>query len=194
MNTYTPDGRDLRAALHPYLHDGETLLWIGCPYTTRRPRANPMTTVFLLIWCGFAVFWTVGASAAGGAFGLLGLPFVAVGIGMLYKFTFGARKKYRTATYAVTDRRAIILYTDRRGTNCVEYAFSKLSTVTMEAVQGTTGTIRFRSNLRYTDEYGYGQRRRRAVYEGDDMENTFAGIDDVQTVYRLISEQIGSAR
>jgi len=44
---------------------------------------------FALFWTGFSVFWVIGASAVGGIFGLFGLPFVAIGIGMLYAVAAG---------------------------------------------------------------------------------------------------------
>ncbi|QQL44216.1 hypothetical protein [Sulfuriroseicoccus oceanibius] len=44
---------------------------------------------FALFWTGFSVFWVIGASAVGGFFGLFGLPFVAIGIGMLYAVAAG---------------------------------------------------------------------------------------------------------
>ncbi len=39
--------------------------------------------VFALFWTGFSVFWTAMASLGGGLFGLFGLPFIAIGIGLL---------------------------------------------------------------------------------------------------------------
>ncbi len=194
MNNYTSDGRNLRAEIEPYLNPGENILWVGQPNSARASRLNPMLVIFLTFWLGFAVFWTVTASAAGGAFGLFGIPFVLIGVGMFYGMTVGQKKQYSSAVYAVTDRRAIILYTDRHGVNCTAYVFSNLQTVTMERVQGTVGTIRFRSNVTYDyADYGYG-RRRRTTYGGDDVRNTFAAIEDVQGVYRLISEQIAACK
>ncbi len=187
MNPYSPDGRDLRAEIAPYLNPDETLLWVGTSHTTRKYRPNGTALVFMLIWLAFAVFWTLGATAAGGAFGLFGLLFVGIGVSMIVGITVGARRRYASAVYAVTDVRAIILYTDRHGANCTAYVFSNLQTVTMERVQGTTGTIRF-----CRDEPRYDRRGRRVttLYSEQEVGYTFESIDGVQEVYRLITEQL----
>lgn len=194
MNHYTTDGRDLRAELAPYLRPDETLLWTGQPYTTRKFHANPMTVVFTLFWFGFAVFWTVTASAIGGPFGLFGIPFLLVGVYMLYMLSAGQKKQLRTTVYGVTDRRAIILYTNRRGVNCTEFIFARLASIHMDEVTGTTGTIRFLHDQPYyhspydPPHYNYRYRRSRSV--DHELRTSFLAIDGVQEVYRLISEQM----
>lgn len=191
MNHYTADGRDLRAELAPYLHPDETLLWVGQPYTTRKFHANPITVVFMLFWFGFAVFWTVAASSAGGFFGLFGIPFLLIGGYMLYMLFIGQRKQLRSTVYAITDSRALILYTDRRGTGCTEFIFARLSSVTMDEVEGTTGTIRFLPDQPYYMNYE-SPRHRRSRSADYDLRTAFLAIDRVQEVYRLISEQMTS--
>ncbi len=187
-NPYTADGRDLRAELSPYLHKDEEILWMGQPYTTTKYKPNPFLLIFMLVWTGFAVFWTVAASTAGGLFGLFGLPFLAVGIGMLYMATIGGKKRMQNTVYAVTDRRAIIL-TNGRSTNMTEYIFSRLPSISLEQVQGTTGTIRFQPEVIYHNYRGrYNRRSSMTITESDNM--AFVAIDEVQKVYNLISERI----
>ena len=101
MNHYTSDGRDLRAEIAPYLHPGESLLWTGQPYTTRKFHTNPFMLIFMLFWFGFAVFWTVSASAVGGFFGLFGIPFMLIGGYMLYMLIAGQKKQLRTSFLAI---------------------------------------------------------------------------------------------
>lgn len=195
MNPYTPDGRDLRAELSPYLHPDETLLWVGQPYLTRKFRPNPLTLIFMLFWFGFALVWTVMATAIGGFFGIFGIPFLLIGGYMLYMLTAGQKKQFQGTIYAVTDRRAIILYTDRRGMNCTEHLFAHLTSVTMEEVQGTVGTIRFCTDIVYSGYDGYGGYRRgyrRSALPAQG--NCFYSIESVREVYRLISEQIAAQK
>ncbi len=187
MNIYSSDGRDLRAEVQPYLQTDESILWLGQPYTTRSYRVNPGVLIFAIFWLCFAVFWTVGAATAGGVLGLFGIPFLLIGVGMVYFLLVGSKKQFQTTVYAVTDRRAIILYSDRRGTNCTAYVFSNLQTVTMERVQGTTGTVRFYTEPSY-DRYG---RRTRTFYSSNDIRYTFESIEGVQAVYRLIMDRVG---
>lgn len=194
MNTYTPDGRDLRAELAPFLHPDETLLWVGQPYTTRSFRPNPFMVIFMLFWFGFAVFWTVTASAAGGFFGLFGIPFLLIGGFMLYTLLIGQKKQLKQTVYAVTSRRAIILSTDRKGTGCTEFLFSRLSHVTMDEVSGTTGTIRFLPEMPYYGASYESPRMRRNQAAGVELRSAFLAIDSVQEVYRLISEQMSDGQ
>ncbi len=192
FNPYATDGRDLRVELSPYLHEGEEILWVGQPYTTAKYRPNPFTLIFMIFWTGFAVFWTVGATASGGPFGLFGIPFLLVGFGMLYTLTAGGKKRMQNTVYAVTDRRAIIL-TNGRTTDMSEYVFSRLPSVSLEKVQGTTGTIRFRPEVVYHNYQGrYNRRASVTVTESDNA--AFVAIDDVQEVYRLISERISGKK
>lgn len=59
--------------------------------------------MFAVCWTAFAVFWTIGASMAGGLFGLFGVPFILVGIGQLKTAGFIRRK----IQVAVTEKRVI---------------------------------------------------------------------------------------
>ena len=192
MNHYTTDGRDLRAELTPYLHPAAPLLRTGQPYTTRKYHPNPLVVVFMIFWFGFAVFWTVTAAAAGGFFAVFGIPFLLIGGYMLYHLFVGQKKLLASAVYAVTDRRAIILYTDRRGTGCTEFLFSRLSNITMDEVDGTTGTIRFLPDQPYYAGYD-SPRYRRGRSPDYDLRSAFLAIERVQEVYRLISEQMNRA-
>lgn len=184
----------LRAEVQPYLHPDEEILWTGRPCANRPYRPNIFHCIFSVFWLGFAVFWTITASSAGGFFGLFGLPFIALGCFFAYTAFFGNRKRMAQTVYAVTNKRALILYQSRRGTNCTEFVFSKLQSISMDEVQGMTGTIYFVPDEPYYG--GYGSRRYgRRYYNGYDASNStfetaFVFIDDVQEVYRLISEQI----
>lgn len=114
---------DLQRRLDDELDSGERLLWAGQPDPGRMARQGGCLVAFGIPWTLFAVFWTVMASGIGGAvsggfsgrsvgpgalFGLFGLPFIVIGIGLLTAPLWMARKAQRTV-YAVTDKRAIIL-------------------------------------------------------------------------------------
>ena len=66
-------------------------------------KGNIALKMFAVCWTAFAVFWTVGASMAGGLFGLFGVPFILVGIGQLKSAGFIRRK----IQVAVTGKRVI---------------------------------------------------------------------------------------
>ena len=185
--------RDLYYEIKPFLRSDETILWTGTPGKVPASQTPPFLPIFAIFWMGFAIFWTISATAAGGAFGLFGLFFIFFGGVMFYSIFFSKRNLLKNAVYAVTDRRAIIITHDRNGTNCTEYTFSNLSSVNLEAVNGNIGTIRFAEETIYT-EYNHGWNRRRTV--NTDIRRSavtaFFMIENVHEVYRLISEQLNN--
>lgn len=184
---------ELYRELQPYLRADEQVLWTGKPYTSRSYHISPFFAIFSLIWCGFAVFWMISATAIGGPFGLFGIPFVCVGVYLLYSVFVGQKKTLSAAVYAVTDRRALILLHERNGANLTEYVFSNLSSIGLEDVQGNTGTIRFVQPMPYYNGCGNGYYgRRRGYYDRRrELSTAFFMIDNVHEVHRMISERIG---
>lgn len=108
-----------------HLERGETLLWSGQPAQGIRLRGYDVFMIPLsLLWGGFAIFWEImalgiffGAVGQGGGpplifgivFPLFGLPFVLVGLHLIFgRFFVDARQRARTF-YGVTDNRIIIL-------------------------------------------------------------------------------------
>ncbi len=70
---------------------------------------------FSIMWGGFAVFWELGVLATGAPafFDLWGLPFVALGLYLIFgRFIYKRRQKERTV-YGVTDQRGIVLVDGR---------------------------------------------------------------------------------
>lgn len=95
---------------------GERVIWQGSRIA-RIDRAKFGIYLFAIPWTGFAVFWTAMAGWASLAsldklgilslaFPLFGLPFVAVGVGMLAMPFMGLFMGPRTL-YAATDRRLL---------------------------------------------------------------------------------------
>ena len=183
---------DLYREITPFLRHDETVLWTGTPGKIPSSQTPMFLPLFAIFWMGFAVFWTITATAIGGPFGLFGVFFIVFGGIFFHTAFFGKRNLLKTAVYAVTDRRAIIITHDRNGTNCTEYMFSSLSSVNLESVNGNTGTIRFAEEHLYV-EYRSGLNRRRTM-NADTVKRSavsaFFMIDDVHRVYHLISEQL----
>jgi hypothetical protein len=104
--------------VNQYLESGEKLLWSGRPRGGLRLRKQDAFMIpFSLLWGGFAIFWEITASAAsskshspvGAVFPLFGLPFVAVGLYIIFgRFFVDARVRAKTF-YGVTNERIIIL-------------------------------------------------------------------------------------
>ena len=103
------DQTDMTNVLLP----GERVLWQGRPVPRRAifTSADAFLIPFSLMWGGSAVFWesSVLASRAPGFFALWGIPFVIVGLYVIFGRFLVAYRIARTARYAVTDRRIVIV-------------------------------------------------------------------------------------
>ncbi len=185
---------ELYNKLRPYLRDDEEVLWIGKPAALNLPKRSAFTVIFAAFFLSFAIFWMFAASSAGGFFFLFGIPFVLVGAGMLYGTTIGHKNGLKNSVYAVTEKRAIILTENQRsGVNCKEYVLANLASVNLENVRDNVGTIRFEDVEVYNYDYGrYNRRRSSTYYPERELTTAFVMIDDVHTVYRIISDRLGS--
>ena len=100
------------------LGPGERLLWSGQPRSGIQLRGQDAYLIpFSLMWGGFAIFWeymalTQGSKAPGPVgivFPLFGVPFVCVGLYLIFgRFFADARSRSRTF-YGVTSERIIII-------------------------------------------------------------------------------------
>ncbi len=106
-----PGVEDARRQLAPYLLPNETLLWAGRPDPAKHFGASDVFLVpFSLLWGGFAIFWLVAALIRGAPvpFALFGLPFVAVGLYLIFgRFIYKANRKRQTV-YGLTAGRALV--------------------------------------------------------------------------------------
>ena len=94
------------------LSAGEKLLWSGQPRQGPRLNISDVFVIpFSLVWCGFAIFWetTVIKGHAPLLFKLWGVPFVVIGLYVVFgRFFVNARTRARTF-YGVTNKRLIIV-------------------------------------------------------------------------------------
>jgi hypothetical protein len=97
----------LRSRLRP----GERVLWEGQPDVwVFSMRGAWYLIPFSLLWGGFAIFWEVMAVSTGAPFffWLWGIPFVAIGLYMIFGRIFVARREAARTHYAITDRRVLV--------------------------------------------------------------------------------------
>lgn len=107
----------LRVALERELQSDEIVMWHGWQLGRLEPRAFALY-VFAIPWTAFSVMWTTLAAGAianageespgwiGWAFPLFGLPFVAIGLGMLAR-PFVPLWQHGKVLYVVTDKRVL---------------------------------------------------------------------------------------
>jgi hypothetical protein len=177
--------------IQPELTSGESILWAGQPSThVVFHKEDALLIPFSLMWGGFAVFWEAQVAGYGGGrrpweFGLVwGIPFVLIGQYLIWgRFLQAAWKKKRTH-YAVTNRRVIAVQDGWR--RQVASAFiDTLPALIKEGGFRGIGTLRFaQQESIWSGKAGWGPWDAMAM----GVVPTFADVDDVDSVYRLVSD------
>lgn len=167
------------------LNPGERLLWNGQPQRGIFFRGSDIFMIpFSLVWGGFAIFWVYSALEAGAPvfFALFGLPFVLIGLYLIF-FRFLADVWSRSKTfYAVTDQRVIFI-SGIFSRNITSISLKNLGEIQLTLLNDGRGTITFGQNMSYPSwgtMNGMGYRRR--YYRAP----CFERIEDVRQVYQLI--------
>jgi hypothetical protein len=97
--------------LQPYLRPDERLLWSGRPDpdVVFSPR-DVFLIPFSLMWGGFALFWegAVIVKGTNAFFIAWGVPFVLIGLYMIFGRFIAKKRWRRSAAYGLTDQRALV--------------------------------------------------------------------------------------
>jgi len=144
------------------LDKGEDILWQGRPNGALVWELKHLPTIaFGMLFAGFALFWMIMASSAGGGFWMFGLIHFSVGLGVAFGPPFWSAYKRRNSWYTLTNRRAIIA-TDLlgRGRSLKSYPIDPDTPITY--VQGPQfDSVYFATETRRTGRSG--RRRNRDV-------------------------------
>ena len=158
-----------------YLTPGETILWKGRPQRGHLLTSQDVLMIpFSLFWCSFAFFWTFSALKSGAPFpfALFGLPFIAVGLYMVFgRYIHTAWQRKRTF-YVMTNLKII----RKRGKRIDMLDCATIPPMQIHAFKDGSGTITF--GMLYGDVH-YGRRSGRPTFT---MEN----IPDVARVHALL--------
>ena len=130
------------------LDKDEKILWQGRPDAKVRLRLSKLAGfVFGLFFAGFALFWMVMASMAGGFFWMFGLLHFFVGLGVAFGALLGSSWRRKHSWYTLTDRRAFIA-TDLpfRGRSLKSYPITRETMLDFDG--GDPATIHFNHELR----------------------------------------------
>jgi hypothetical protein len=145
--------------LEAILDNGEKLLWSGQPKQGLRFQTRDIFMIpFSLMWGGFAIFWEIMAlgifhiphqnhepKAVGliaWIFPLWGVPFVAVGLYMIFgRFFYDAASRQKTY-YGITDQRLIILKT-LFSRNIASFDYGTLPSLNLTERRDGSGDILF---------------------------------------------------
>jgi hypothetical protein len=134
------------AALEPHLAAGEQVLWTGRPDASKRLTKTDLVAVpFSVAWGGFAIFWEVSVIVSGAPifFWLWGVPFVAIGLYLIFgRFVYRSWLRRRTL-YAITDRRVVKLVRRRSGDSVEALFLDAIPAVNRELRRDGGGTVLF---------------------------------------------------
>ena len=164
------------------LDKGETILWQGRPdgaivFTF----TNAFTSLFGVAFAGFALFWMIMASQAGGGFWMFGLIHFSVGIGLAIGPIGWSAWRRRRTWYTLTDRRAFIATNMAvRGKSLDSYPITDDTVLTLE--QGPPDNLFFATRTKPT------KNGTRTVKLG------FERIDQGREVYRMMRDIQENAR
>ena len=186
--------QDSFIALQPELISGESLLWTGQPNPRIVFHKEDLYLIpFSLLWGGFAIFWEAsvagywGTGARSGTPWILGMiwgvPFVLMGQYIIWgRFVYAAWKKRRTY-YGVTNRRVLVVQNGCKRQMASAY-IDTLPSLVKEGRASGIGTLRFAQQ-----ESPWSGRRGWGAWDGVTVGTipTFVDIDDVDSVYRLVS-------
>jgi len=179
------------------LISGENILWAGKPGSSLSSSKGSMFIIlFGIFWLGFALFWEYMAileylESGVIIMSLFGIPFVIIGLFLVFGIPFYIRSKKKNTYYAVTNKRIIILSL-KRNTKDVQTEFIKeIKGINKTIKRNGIGTIVFGNNpaLKYmgfnSGMIGYGGPY--GPYYGE-MCPVFYDIEDAERVYRIVHE------
>lgn len=180
------------SGLRSYLLPGERILWSGKPRQGIRFQTTDIFMVpFSLMWGGFAIFWnySVWQTGAPDFFTIWGLPFLIIGIYLIFgRFLHDAYIRARQE-YAVTDQR-VLVYNAGWGQSVKSHEIDALPALDLKERGNGHGTISFETSSSVFDVFGGGNSWTIWVPTfGSSLR--FVDIADVRKVYELIRRQIG---
>jgi hypothetical protein len=127
------------------LSSGEKLIWSGQPLMGMRFRKQDTFLIpFSLLWGGFAIFWEWGVinSKAPFFFRLWGIPFVLVGLYLIFGRFFVDAKQREKTFYGLTSERIIII-SGFFSRNVRSLNLKTLSEINLDEKPDGSGTIAF---------------------------------------------------
>jgi len=170
---------------------GEQVLWSGQPVRAFFCKRDILELPFGIFWLAFSIFWMWGASGhfnnpknKGPAwFPLFGIPFVLIGVYLVFgKFFYRSWKRTRTY-FAVTNKRVLVVTDAPRKTTISAY-LEALPAITKSIGRNGVGTLRFGNPV---PSYAY-WRGFPWSNEGTGDVPTFYDIADAEMVFRMVSE------
>jgi len=173
---------DIQKELKPLLGPSEEIVWMGCPRRGIIFRSSDIFLIpFSIVWCSFAVFWFATATSSGAPFPftLFGIPFIFIGLYMVFGRFFADARKRSNTVYAVTSDR-IIISSGIFSKEVKSLNIRSMSDITFSQKTDGSGTIIL------GPEIGYHSRMRGLEWPGVKHTPALEMIDNVKKVYDII--------
>jgi hypothetical protein len=180
---------DYSSAFSACLDPGEKVLWAGQPRQGIFLRASDALAIpFSLLWGGFAIFWETTVLKSMDhrrnmppfieiLFPLWGIPFVVIGLYIIFGRFFVDAWRRRQTWYGVTDRRALVLRTGSRRTT-TSFELRSISEVKLQEHADGTGTLTFGPIVSISQNRGFS-------FWGAPT-NVFDHTPDAANAYRIV--------
>ncbi len=134
---------EIEQELRPELLPGEILVWVGQPRKgIFLKKSDAVMIPFSIMWGGFAIFWEAMVIMSGGPFffKLWGIPFVLVGLYLIFgRFFYDAFVRSQTLYGMTKDR--IIIKSGLRFRSVKSFDIRQLGELSVERKSDGSGTI-----------------------------------------------------
>lgn len=149
--------------VNQYLMGDEFILWKGKPEKGNLLSKNDVFFIpFSIFWCGFAIFWIIGAASTGTPFfWMFGIPFVFVGLYMVFgRFIHIAYTRNHTY-YVITNKKII----RKIGGKIDILDGQNLPSMNVDIRNGGNGNINFGNPIVRNSRRGYNMQGSQPYYD-----------------------------
>lgn len=204
----------LPTELQPIVAPDERVLWTGRAGSVGPGVEGIFGGCFGLFFAGFALFWIAGAATIGGVarggfdspgapgggalgtglslFPLFGVPFLLVGLGVIFSSLYWSPRRKSSGIYAITDRRLLFVRTFPK-TIIKEIPLSPHLRIEQTLDANGSGTLAFLDPVSVHDPEGITVRRGRygsgSAYRSENP-YTFHRIPDAAQVAHLVQNLV----
>ncbi|MBR2024982.1 MAG: DUF308 domain-containing protein [Clostridia bacterium] len=175
---------DLQLEIKQYLDVNEDILWCDKPFKKITfSSGDVFTTLFGVVWLSFSLFWvasaffaTKGAAGFAKVFPLFGIPFVLIGLYLLFFRHIVSYIRRKNMIYTLTSKRVMIVHTGKRQ-YVQEYRYEDISNIQIKCDDNDVGSIFFFSGeIRYNNGKSYSST------------SGIFGIKNTKKVYKILSQ------
>ncbi len=161
------------------------MVWSGQPQQGLMLRSGDVLLIpFSVLWGGFAIFWEFGVVSSGGPFFFMlwGIPFVLMGLYIIFGRFFVDSAQRSKTFYALTNERVVII-SGLFNQNTKTLDLKKLPEININTKGNGRGTITFGASHPMAWMYAGSGFPNMGRYN---IAPSFEMIDDVKTVYQHI--------